>query len=130
MRYNSQAAYDTRTELGFWFDTNALAMPLTASGLTLYSRLAWAHDFQTDGQSSAFFQSLPDAAFIINTTKPADNGGLVTVGFDYKLANGWSLEAPVPAKIDVVWENSPSKRAQIPNSWASPGLETAPRHKA
>lgn len=94
LSYGAQAYHDTRTELGFWFDTQDIATPLTASGMTLYSRIAWAHDFQTDGQSSAVFQSLPGApAIVVDTTKPADDGALITAGFDYKFAPGWSFEA-------------------------------------
>jgi outer membrane autotransporter protein len=81
----------TRTELGAWFDTKALGVFPAQQGLTLYSRLAWAYDFDNEGVSTAFFQSLPGSAFVINSTKPARDGALTTIGFEYKLADGWSV---------------------------------------
>jgi uncharacterized protein with beta-barrel porin domain len=64
---------------------------LADKGVKLYGRLAWAHDFDNEGTSTAFFQSLPGANFLINTAKPAADGALVTAGFEYKLVDGWSV---------------------------------------
>jgi uncharacterized protein with beta-barrel porin domain len=83
----------TRTELGAWFDTKALGLFPTQQGLTVYSRLAWAHDFDNEGISTAFFQSLPGSTFLINSSKPAHDGALVTAGFECNLADGWSVLA-------------------------------------
>ena len=77
----------TRTEIGAWFDSDALM----ANGIKLYSRFAWAHDFGNEGASTAFFQSLPGSNFLINSSKPARDGALTTVGFEYRLADGWSV---------------------------------------
>jgi uncharacterized protein with beta-barrel porin domain len=63
----------------------------TGFGKKPYSRLAWAHDFDNEGASTAFFQSLPGATFLINSAKPARDSALTTVGFEYKLADGWSV---------------------------------------
>jgi outer membrane autotransporter protein len=60
-------------------------------GLKLYGRAAWAHDFDNDGTSTALFQSLPGSSFVVNSAKPARDGGLVTTGIEYHLADGWSL---------------------------------------
>jgi outer membrane autotransporter protein len=62
-----------------------------SQGLKLYGRAAWAHDFDNEGTSTAFFQSLPGANFIVNSVKPARDGALVTAGFEYRLADGWSV---------------------------------------
>jgi outer membrane autotransporter protein len=64
---------------------------LTANGVKLYGRLAWSHDFDNEGLSTAFFPSLSGSTFLINSTKPARDGALTTVGFEYKLADGWSV---------------------------------------
>jgi uncharacterized protein with beta-barrel porin domain len=34
---------------------------------------------------------LSGTTFLINSTKPARDGALTTVGFEYKLADGWSV---------------------------------------
>jgi uncharacterized protein with beta-barrel porin domain len=87
LNYASQTTTATRTELGAWFDSDALM----DKGIKLYSRLAWAHDFDNEGNATAFFQSLPGSTFLVNSAKPARDGALTTVGFEYKLADGWSV---------------------------------------
>ena len=57
----------------------------------LYSRLAWAHDFDNEGVEDAAFLSLPGASFSVDTVKPAHDSALISVGFDYGLLEGWSL---------------------------------------
>ena len=61
--------------------------------LTLYGRVAWAHDFSNDRSVTPFFQALPGANFTINGATPARDGALVTAGAIYKLASGWSFTA-------------------------------------
>jgi uncharacterized protein with beta-barrel porin domain len=83
--------------------------------LKLYSRVAWAHDFTNEGTSTAFFQSLPGSSFLVNTTKPALDGALVTVGIDYKLAGGWSLTAKFDgeySKTTAIFAGSAALRYQ------------------
>jgi uncharacterized protein with beta-barrel porin domain len=87
LQYPSRTFNATRTEIGTWFDSDAWA----DKGVKLYSRVAWSHDFDNEGTSIAFFQSLPGTSFIVNSAKPARDGALVTAGFEYKLADGWSL---------------------------------------
>jgi uncharacterized protein with beta-barrel porin domain len=87
LTYTNHTYSATRTELGAWFDSDVLA----DKGVKLYGRLAWAHDFDNEGTSTAFFQSLPGANFLINSAKPAPDGALVTAGFEYRLADGWSV---------------------------------------
>jgi outer membrane autotransporter protein len=87
LSYANRTFAATRTEIGARFDSDALM----ANGIKLYSRLAWAHDFDNEGISSAFFQSLPGSSFLINSSKPARDGALTTVGFEYRLADGWSV---------------------------------------
>jgi uncharacterized protein with beta-barrel porin domain len=91
LSYASHTFDATRTELGAWFDSNFLASGWPQKGLTLYSRVAWAHDFDNEGAATAFFQSLPGSSFIVNSAKPARDGALVTAGFEYKLQDGWSV---------------------------------------
>jgi uncharacterized protein with beta-barrel porin domain len=97
LNYTNHTFNATRTELGAWIDTDGLAgfgLPWMAEGLKLYGGLAWAHDFDNEGSSTAFFQSLPGGGtFLVNSAKPARDGALVTTGFEYKLADGWSVLA-------------------------------------
>jgi uncharacterized protein with beta-barrel porin domain len=34
---------------------------------------------------------LSGSSFLVNSAKPAHDGALVTAGFEYKLADGWSV---------------------------------------
>jgi uncharacterized protein with beta-barrel porin domain len=87
LSYTSRTYTATRTELGAWFDSDTFI----DKGIKLYSRLAWAHDFDNEGTSTAFFQSLGSGSFLINSAKPAHDGALVTTGFEYRLSDGWSV---------------------------------------
>jgi uncharacterized protein with beta-barrel porin domain len=87
LNFTSRTFTATRTEIGAWFDSDALMN----RDIKLYSRIAWAHDFDNEGSSTAFFQSLPGATFLVNSAKPARDGALTTIGFEYKLRDGWSV---------------------------------------
>lgn len=88
LRYASRDYSVVRTEVGAWFD---YALDGTDHRLTLYSRAAFAHDFENEGIAVAAFQQLPGSSFLINAAKPAANGALVTEGLEYRLADGWSV---------------------------------------
>ncbi|QXX76265.1 autotransporter outer membrane beta-barrel domain-containing protein [Methylovirgula sp. HY1] len=88
LNYTSKTYTTTRTELGAWFTYD---LPLAGQALKLYSRLAYAHDFNNEGIATAFFQQLPGGSFLINSAKPAANDALVTAGLEYKLIDGWSV---------------------------------------
>jgi outer membrane autotransporter protein len=91
LSFASQTATTTRTELGGWLDKTALLDHGTR--MTLYGRLAWAHDFGDTPSASAIFQALPGSNFVVNGAVPARDGGLVTAGAKYELPSGWSLTA-------------------------------------
>jgi outer membrane autotransporter protein len=86
--YASRTLADLRSELGGRFDAD---WSLAGKPLKLYSRLAWAHDFDNAGVEQATFLSLPSASFLVDTVKPPRDSALVSAGFDYGLAGGWSL---------------------------------------
>ena len=88
LNYNGQNYNTARTELGAWLTYD---LPLADQALKLYTRLAYAHDFNNEGLTTAFFQQLPGGSFLINTAKPAANDALVTAGLEYRLADGWSM---------------------------------------
>ena len=91
LNFASQTATTTRTELGAWLDHTTLLD--RGASLTLYTKLAWAHDFGDTPSASAIFQSLPGSSFVVNGAAPARDGGLVTTGARYDLVNGWSFTA-------------------------------------
>jgi outer membrane autotransporter protein len=91
LNFASQTATTTRTELGAWLDHTTVLD--RGRLLTLYGRLAWAHDFGDTPSASAIFQSLPGSNFVVNGATPARDGGLVTTGAKYDLMNGWSFTA-------------------------------------
>ncbi|HEX3708763.1 MAG TPA: autotransporter domain-containing protein, partial [Pseudolabrys sp.] len=102
LTYNSQVATATRGELGAWLDH--IDVLKNGARLKLYSRLAWAHDFNNSASVTALFQSLPGSSFTVNTAKPAADSALVTAGAEYKLTNGWS----VLGKFDGEFSNTTS----------------------
>ena len=91
VNYASRSETTTRTELGARFDSSYLLD--RGQTLTLYSRAAWVHDFGNGTRASANFQALPDSNFIVNGTRPAADGAIVTAGAEYKLTSGWSIVA-------------------------------------
>jgi uncharacterized protein with beta-barrel porin domain len=96
LNFASQTATTTRTELGAWFDKSWLDRTTLLgrdARMTLYGRLAWAHDFGNTPSASAIFQALPGSNFVVNGAAPARDGGLVTAGAKYELLNGWSFTA-------------------------------------
>jgi uncharacterized protein with beta-barrel porin domain len=72
LNYAAKDVTDPRTELGVRTD-RSFAM---ANGiLTLRGRLARAHDYTTDRDVSAVFQTLPGAAFVVNGAAQAQDSG-------------------------------------------------------
>ena len=90
LHYADQTVYTTRTELGARFDRS---YTVGQGVLTLYTRAAWAHDFNNTPVANANFQLLPASNFVVNAAKPDPDSALVSAGAEYKLADGWSLLA-------------------------------------
>jgi uncharacterized protein with beta-barrel porin domain len=77
-----------RTELGFRTDKS---YALSNATLTLRSRLAWAHDYNTDRFIGATFQTLPGASFVVNGAAQSPDKALTTAAAEMKWRNGFSL---------------------------------------
>ena len=86
--YSNRTFTALRVELGGRFDYDS---SFAGNPLKLYSRIAWAHDFDNEGVEGATFLSLPSVSFVVDTSKPARDNALASVGFDYGLPGGWSL---------------------------------------
>jgi autotransporter-associated beta strand protein len=59
--------------------------------LTLRGRLAWAHNYNTDRNITATFQTLPGASFVVNGARQASEAALTTGSAQWKWTNGFSL---------------------------------------
>jgi autotransporter-associated beta strand protein len=91
LSYQGRTATDTRSELGARFDQVIAVGP--AAVLTLRSRLAWAHDWVTDPNLVAAFQTLPGTSFIVSGASPVPDSALVSAGSELRFRNGISLLA-------------------------------------
>ncbi len=89
LNYASHSVTATRGELGFRWDK---ALVVQDGMFTLMARTAWAHDWNTDRNATATFQAL-GTAFTVNGAAPAANAALVSLGGEWKCANGWAVLA-------------------------------------
>jgi uncharacterized protein with beta-barrel porin domain len=106
LSYDSEAITATRAELGGQFEK----VIATGEGIwTLRSKLAWAHDWNTDRQATATFQSLPGATFTVNGAEPDADAVLVSLGAEYGWGNGWSLEAKFDGEFSGTTESYAGK---------------------
>ncbi|MCW2272920.1 uncharacterized protein with beta-barrel porin domain [Rhodoblastus acidophilus] len=90
LNYGGRDAYDDRVELGARFD---LLQPAFSSGLKIYGRLAWAHNFYNLGLSSVSFASFSAPSFLVCSAAPARDSALVTAGAEYSVGDGWTVSA-------------------------------------
>ncbi|MEI9925284.1 MAG: autotransporter domain-containing protein [Bradyrhizobium sp.] len=99
LNYAAKDVTDPRTELGVRTD-RSFAMP--DGILTLRGRFAWAHDFNSDRNISAVFQSLPGASFVVSGAAQAHDSALTTVSLEKKWLNGWSAAATFEGEFSNV----------------------------
>jgi autotransporter-associated beta strand protein len=90
LNYAAKDVTASRTELGVRTDRS---FAMQNAILTLRGRAAWAHDFNTDRNISAVFQTLPGAAFIVGGAAQAHDSALTTASAEMKWLNGFSLAA-------------------------------------
>jgi uncharacterized protein with beta-barrel porin domain len=90
LSYAAKSPASSRSELGLRTDTSYV---LGDAVLTLRSRAAWAHDYITDRNVSATFQSLPAASFVVNGAAPGRDSALTTASAEMTLASGLTLAA-------------------------------------
>jgi autotransporter-associated beta strand protein len=113
LNYNGKDVTASRTELGL---RGEKAVPLTDVTLMLRGRLAWAHDFNTDRNVRATFQSLPGSAFVVNGTQPAADTALTTIAAEMLWQNGWSASATADAQLSDT-THSYSGKGVVRYSW-------------
>jgi uncharacterized protein with beta-barrel porin domain len=106
LNYAAKDVTASRTELGVRTD-RSFAMPNGI--LTLRGRAAWAHDFNTDRNVTAVFQTLPGAAFVVNGAAQAHDSALVTGAAEMKWLNGWSAAAVFEGQFSNVTDSYAGK---------------------
>ena len=88
LAYASKSVTSTRSELGLRMDKS---FAMQDGIFTLRGRAAWAHDYNTDRNIGATFQTLPGASFVVNGAAPARDVALTTASAEWKWPNGFSL---------------------------------------
>jgi uncharacterized protein with beta-barrel porin domain len=91
LTYNGRTATAVRGELGGRAD-KTIAID-NGSQLSLFGKVAWAHDEISDPMLNVSFIGLPVASFAVNGATPAHDLALVTGGAEWRLASGVSLLA-------------------------------------
>jgi uncharacterized protein with beta-barrel porin domain len=88
LTYGAKDVTASRSELGLRSDKS---YPMQDAIFTLRGRAAWAHNFNTDRNVGATFQTLPGASFVVNGAAQASDSALVTGSAEMKWLNGFSL---------------------------------------
>ena len=99
LNYAAKNVTASRTELGVRTD-RSFALPDAV--LTLRSRLAWAHDFNTDRNVTAVFQGLPGASFVVNGAAQARDLALTSAAAEMNWSNGWSTAATFEGEFSAI----------------------------
>jgi uncharacterized protein with beta-barrel porin domain len=95
----SKSVTASRSELGVRTDKS---FAMQDAILTLRGRFAWAHDFNTDRNIAATFQTLPGASFVVNGAAQAHDAALTTASAEMKWLNGFSLAATFEGEFSNV----------------------------
>ncbi len=88
LAYTSKSVTASRSELGLRMDKS---FAMQDGIFILRGRAAWAHDYNTDRNIGATFQTLPGASFVVNGAAPAHDAALTTASAEWKWLNGFSL---------------------------------------
>jgi autotransporter-associated beta strand protein len=99
LNYAAKDVTASRSELGVRTDRS---FAMQNAILTLRGRFAWAHDFNTDRNISAVFQTLPGAAFVVSGAAQAHDSALTTASVEMKWLNGWSAAATFEGEFSNV----------------------------
>lgn len=87
--FNGNATWSLRSELGLEVDADVGT--IFGSKASLGARLAWAHEYQTTGAVSAWFQSLPGSNFSASGAPLPQDAGIIRVTSNLHLDEAWSL---------------------------------------
>jgi autotransporter-associated beta strand protein len=106
LNYAAKDVTASRSEIGVRTDRS---LALQNEVLVLRGRAAWAHDFNTDRNISAVFQTLPGASFVVNGAAQAHDSALTTVSAELKWMNGFSLAASFEGEFSSVTQSYAGK---------------------
>jgi len=95
--FNGNAAWSVRSELGLELDADVGSVLGSKASLT--ARLAWAHEYETTGSMSAWFQSLPGSSFTVSGAPLPSDMGIVRVASSLQLDPAWSLRLQADAEF-------------------------------
>lgn len=95
--FNGNATWSLRSELGLEFDADVGTV--LGSRTSLGARLAWAHEYNTTGTVSAWFQSLPGSTFTVSGAPLPRDAGIVRVTSNMQLDEAWSLRLQADAEF-------------------------------
>lgn len=113
LNYAAKDVTASRTEFGVRTDKS---FAMSNGILTLRGRAAWAHDFNTDRNVTALFQTLPGASFVVNGAAQAHDSALLTGAAEMKWLNGWSAAAVFEGQFSNV-TNSYAGKGAARYSW-------------
>jgi uncharacterized protein with beta-barrel porin domain len=113
LNYAAKDVTAARSELGVRADKS---FAVSNGILTLRGRAAWAHDFNTDRNVTALFQTLPGAAFAVNGAAQAHDSALVTAAAEMKWRSGWSSAAVFEGQFSNV-TNSYAGKGVVRYAW-------------
>ena len=95
--FNGNATWSLRSELGLELDADVGT--ILGSKASLGARLSWAHEYQTTGAVSAWFQSLPGSNFAVSGAPLPQDAGIVRVTSNLALDEAWSLRLQADAEF-------------------------------
>ena len=98
LSYDSNTATAVRGELGLGLDA-------TLGGGRLWGRAAWAHDWNSDGNVSAAFQSLPGAGFTVNGAESPEDIALLSLGAEIGVTEAGVLAASFDGEFGEEYES-------------------------
>jgi autotransporter-associated beta strand protein len=113
LAYAAQTATDARGELGVRTDRS---YAMRDGVLTLRGRLAWAHDFTTNRNVGAVFQSLPGTFFVVNGAAQAHDSALTTASAEMRWPNHWSAAATFEGEFSPIM-NSYAGKGVVRYTW-------------
>ena len=113
LNYAAKDVTASRTELGVRTDRS---FAMSNGILTLRGRAAWAHDFNTDRNVTALFQTLPGAAFVVNGAAQARDSALATASIEMKWLNGFSVAGTFEGQFSNV-TNSYAGKGVVRYAW-------------
>ena len=99
LAYGSKSVTASRSELGLRSDKS---FEMRDGIFVLRGRVAWAHDYNTDRNIGATFQTLPGASFVVNGAAQAPDAALVTASAEKKWLNGVSLAGTFEGEFSSV----------------------------